>query len=196
MLVADSPAGVWFHTQGPLPPDAGNLYVRRPADEALTRLINGREYAALIGPRLCGKSSMLLRQWARLRSSALHIPVYISLGQLKNLNEADWHSHLHVQIARQTDGLLPIPRSPAPHALALQEDYNALEKELRGKVLVIMLDQIETTPAEYGSAFFATLREMFVNRWMRPALQNAIFVLAGRFVPDELIKDPAISPSA
>ncbi len=195
MLVADSPAGVWFHTQGPLPPDAGNLYVRRPADEALTRLINGREYAALIGPRLSGKSSMLLRQWARLRSSALHIPVYISLGQLKNLNEADWHSHLHVQIARQTDGLLPIPRSPAPHALALQEEIiNALEKELRGKVLVIMLDQIETTPAEYGSAFFATLREMFVNRWMRPALQNAIFVLAGRFVPDELIKDPAISP--
>ena len=49
---------------------------------------------------------------------------------------------------------MPIPRSPAPHALALQEEIViALEKELRGKVLVILLDQIEAAPADYAPAF-------------------------------------------
>ncbi|NDJ74988.1 MAG: serine/threonine protein kinase [Chloroflexi bacterium] len=184
-----------FHTQGPLPPTVEHLYVKRLSDAALERLINQRDYVALIGPRLSGKSSMLLRQWARLQESMLHVPVYISLGQFKDLPEDEWYGHLHRQIVRQTNGLVPEPPQPAEHALALQEEIiDALESELRGKVLVIMLDQVESTPPELGTGFFATLREMFTNRWMRPALQNLIVVLAGRFVPDELIKDPTISP--
>ncbi len=196
MFVIDQPEQeTSFHTQGPLPPDAAQLYVVRKADEQLERLINKRDYAALIGPRLSGKSSMLMRQWARLRESPLVIPVYLSFGQLRNLSETDWYGQVHLQIARQTNGLLPIPRDPAPHALALQEEIvMALEGPLNGKVLVILLDQIEATPDAVSTGFFATLREMFVNRAMRPALRNAVFVLAGRFIPDELIKDPAISP--
>jgi hypothetical protein len=196
MFVKDQPEQeTSFHTQGPLPPDAAQLYVVRKADEQLERLINKRDYAALIGPRLSGKSSMLMRQWARLRESPLHVPVYLSFGQLRNLPETDWYGQVHLQIARQTNGLLPVPRDPAPHALALQEEIvMALEGPLNGKVLVILLDQIEATPDVVSTGFFATLREMFVNRAMRPALRNAVFVLAGRFIPDELIKDPAISP--
>ncbi len=197
MLVEDLPESeqISFHTQGPIPPDAPQLYIPRFSDDSLERLINKRDYAALIGPRLSGKSSMLLRQWARLRSSALFVPVYMSLGQLKSLPEVEWFGQLHTHLARQTNGLWPVPADPAPHALALQEEIiTALETHLKGKVLVVMLDQIEATPAALGTAFFATLREMFVNRWMRPALHNAVFVLAGRFVPDELITDPAISP--
>ncbi|MBN1678658.1 MAG: serine/threonine protein kinase [Anaerolineae bacterium] len=184
-----------FHTQGPLPPDAKHLYVVRADDDALRRLINQRDYVALIGPRLSGKSSMLLRQWALLKESPRHVPVYISLGQFSGLDESDWYAHIHQYITRQTDGLLPVPAAPALHALALQEEIiDALEGSLSGKTLVIMLDQVETTPLKLATAFFSTLREMYVNRWMRPALHNVIFVLAGRFIPDELIKDPAISP--
>lgn len=184
-----------FHTQGPLPPDAAHLYIHRPADGALERLINKRAYVALIGPRLSGKSSMLLRQWARLRQSPVHLPVYISFGSLITLSDVEWYSQLHRQIAQQTGGLLPTPRDPAPHALALQAEIEiALEEQLKGKVLVLMLDQIEATPEKVCTPFFATLREMFVNRLMRPLLNNVVFVLAGRFIPDELIKDPAVSP--
>ena len=196
MLVNEQPEqDTSFHTQGPLPPDATALYIARKADESLERLINKRDYVALIGPRCSGKSSMLMRQWRRLHDLPLYIPVYLSLGQLRSLPEADWYGQIHLQIARQTNGLLPVPRDPAPHALALQEEIvMALEGPLTGKVLVVLLDQIEATPDELSTGFFATLREMFVNRWMRPALHNAVFVLAGRFIPDELIKDPAISP--
>ncbi|GEM_PF-2254724 len=184
-----------FYTQGPLPPTAAHLYVERPADATLERLIARRDYVALIGPRLSGKSSMLLRQWARLSDSALYVPVYLSLGQLAGLGESTWIGQIHRQIALQSGGLLPVPADPAPHALALQEEIvDALGGPLRGRVLVIMLDQVETTPESVAVSFFATLREMFVNRWMRPALQNIVFVLSGRIVPDELIKDPAISP--
>jgi hypothetical protein len=196
MFVKDQPEQeTSFHTQGPLPPDAASLYVTRKSDEALERLINKRDYAALIGPRLSGKSSMLMRQWARLRDLPLYVPVYLSFGQLRNLPEAEWYGQIHLQMARQTDDLLPIPDDPAPHALALQEEIvMALEGPLKGKVLVMLLDQIEATPDAVSTSFFATLREMFVNRAMRFALRNAVFVLAGRFIPDELIKDPAISP--
>jgi hypothetical protein len=184
-----------FHTQGPLPPDASHLYVQRVSDDTLDGLINRREFTALIGPRLSGKSSMLLRQWARLNELSTYIPVYVSLGQFRDLPEGDWYGQLHLQIARQTNDLMPRPTMPAPHALALQEEIiDALDNSLRGKVLVIMLDQVETTPPDLSTAFFATVREMFVNRWMRPALRNVVFVLAGRFVPDQLIKDPSISP--
>ncbi len=184
-----------FHTQGPLPPDASHLYVERDADAALDRLIAKRSYIALIGPRLSGKSSMLLRQWVRLRESALYVPVYLSLAQLRGLDEAAWIGQVHRQIAQQSGGLLPPPADPAPHALALQEELiTSLESHLRGKVLVVMLDNVEATPEAIGTSFFATLREMYVNRWMRPVLKNIVFVLAGRFVPDELISDPGISP--
>jgi hypothetical protein len=197
MLVKDPPEtqDTLFHTQGPLPPDVAHLYIVRPSDQTLERLINKRDYAAVIGPRLSGKSSMLLRQWARLHQSPLHVPAYISLAQLKNLPEAEWYGQIHQQIARQTNGLLPMPRDPAPHALSLQEEIvQALDGALQGKVLVVMLDHVETTPEQVSTAFFATLREMFVSRWMRPALHNVAFVLSGRFVPDDLIKDPSISP--
>ncbi len=184
-----------FHTQGPLPPHAAHLYVERPTDTTLERLIAKRDYVALIGPRLCGKSSMLLRQWARLSDSPLYVPVYLSLGQLAGLDEAAWIGQIHRQIALQSKGLWPVPTDPAPHALALQEEIaDALGGPLRGHMLVVMLDQVETAPEAVAVSFFATLREMFVNRWMRPALQNVAFVLAGRIVPDELIKDPSISP--
>ena len=186
---------VTFHTNGPLPPGTSHLYVTRHADAALERLINRRDYAALIGPRLSGKSSMLLRQFARLRESPLHVPVYIALSQLKNLPEVDWYSQFHLQLARNSNGAIPVPRDPAPHALALQEEMIMLmEEHLRGRVMVVLLDQIETTPKPVRTPFFATLREMFVNRWMRSPLNNIVFVLAGRFVPDEMIEDPTISP--
>lgn len=186
---------IQFHTQGPIPPDAEQLYIRRKTDAALSNHVNKRNYIALIGPRLSGKSSMLLREWDRLRQSILHIPAYISLEALSSLSEEDWYSQIHIQIARQTNDLLPIPRDPAPHALALQEEIiMAMDHQLKGKVLVILLDKIEATPEKFSTAFFATIREMFTNRWMRQPLQNIVFVLAGRFVPDDLIKDPAISP--
>lgn len=194
-ITLPEPHDTSFHTQGPIPPDVAHLYITRPADAALEKLINKRSYVALIGPRLSGKSSMLLRQWARLRQSPLHVPVYISLGPYTTLPESQWYGQVHRQIAQQSNGLLPVPRDPAPDVLVLQEEIEtALENHLKGRVLVIMLDQVEATPEKICTPFFASLREMFVSRAIRPVLNNSVFVLAGRFVPDELIKDPAISP--
>lgn len=184
-----------FHTQGPLPPDAAHLYVLRPADTLLEKLIDRRETIALIGPRLSGKSSMLLRQWARLRASPRVVPVYIALGTLQHLTEPEWYAQLHARLAQQA-GIDLLPPDPgAPQALVFQATIvDALEGPLRGRTLVIMLDQVEAVPPAFGAAFFATLREMAVNRWMEPALQNVAFVLAGRFMPDDLIRNPTISP--
>lgn len=184
-----------FHTQGPIPPDLAHLYIARPCDQEVETLLARREYVSVIGPRLSGKSSLLMRQWARMREMDYLVPVYISLGSLRSLTPADWYGFVHQAITRQSKGLLPTPRAPAPHVLALQEELvSALENELRGHTVILMLDQVESVPPEIGTDFFASVREMYVNRWMRPALHNLVVLLAGRFMPDELITDPEISP--
>ncbi|NLX09890.1 MAG: serine/threonine protein kinase [Chloroflexi bacterium] len=167
----------------------------READYELERLIGQRDYVTLIGPRYSGKSSMLMRQIGRFRNSSLYIPIYLLMGSLRGLPEPDWYAHIHRHIAQETYGLLPVPTNPARHQLALLEAIvNALANELRGRVLVFMLDQVEATPPEYRNSFFASVRSMFIERFRRPWLNNVIFVLSGRFVPDELIPDPADSP--
>ncbi|MBN2304155.1 MAG: serine/threonine protein kinase [Anaerolineae bacterium] len=198
MLVKEQPERhqeTSFHTQGPLPPDSGHLYIPRRADEELERLIARREYVVLIGPRLSGKSSMLLRQWARLTKAPMHVPVLIRLGQLQTLDNEEWFSQIHLQIAHQSDGLMDVPEHPAFRMITLyQALVKAIEADRTGRILVIMLDNVENTPEAVCTEFYSQVRELFIQRTTQPKLKQIVFVLAGRFDPAELVKDPAYSP--
>lgn len=188
------PQEIPFYTHGPLSPDAGSLYISRKSDDQLEEVIAKRDYAAVIGPRLSGKSSMLLRQVARLSKIGLYVPVYVALGKLAGIGDKEWYARLHQEIAQQTNGLIPLPDKPITHALAWGEALVKAVEATPGKTFVIMLDQVEATPETIGTRFFPQVREMFVNRWYQVTLKRIVFVLAGRFVPDDLIQDPAISP--
>lgn len=184
---------VFFHTQGPIPPDAEHLYIRRRADDELERIIEQREYAVVIGPRLCGKSSLLLRQWARLHESPDILPLYVALGQLRRFAPDQWIGGLYQHLVRQSDGVLdptPVTRTPEITDRLL----DALNATLADPTLVIMLDQVEAAPEDVILPWFAQVREMYINRWLQPDLRRIVFVLAGRFVPDDLIRDPDMSP--
>lgn len=185
-----------FHTQGPIPPPSRHQYVVRNSDMVVERLINSHEYVSLIGPRLSGKSSMLLRQWARLQSMERYVPVYVSLSRFNNLeNPMEWFGQVHREIARRTNDLLPVPPDPVINGVELYDVLrDSLTQELHGRVLVILLDHVKNTPPVVRNDFFGAVRELYVNRPTDQVLNNLVFVLAGRFVPDKLIDDPRISP--
>jgi len=172
--------GAVFHTQGPLPPEAAQLYVLRPADARLETLIRQRAAIALVGPRRSGKSSMLLRQWGQLGALPRWTPVYLALGELANLDEPAWYAALLARLARQIGVELPPPDPAAPPALAwLAGVEAALARMSRHKTLVLLLDEAEAVPPAFSAEFFASLQAQIGS-------QNRLaIVLAGSFLPGE-----------
>jgi len=172
-----------FHPRGPLPPEAAPVYVLRPADARLEKLIRERATAALIGPRLSGKTSMLLRQWGQLGASARWTPAYIALGELPQDDVAAWYGALYAQLVAQWGTGLPPDQ---PLHLALDAG--------RGRRRVLLLDEIETVPAAVRAGFFASLRALSGLREPASPRRDLSLVLAGCTVPDELIEDVTRSP--
>lgn len=182
-----------FHPHGPLPPEAAHLYVLRQADARLEQLIREQKTVAVIGPRLSGKSSMLLRQWGLLGASARWSPAYVALGELPHDSEATWHAALGAQLAQQT-GLAWPPDLPFHEALRA-----ALAGSPPGRKPVLLLDEIEAVPPAWNADFFASLRAAALPAPPHPSLRRSppnlpTIVLAGSTLPDELIADADRSP--
>lgn len=182
-----------FHPHGPLPPEAAHLYVLRPADARLEQLIREQKTVAVIGPRLSGKSSMLLRQWGLLGASARWSPAYIALGELPRADEATWRAALYAQLAQQT-GLAWPPDRPFHEALRA-----ALAGSPPGNKPVLLLDEIESVPPAWRADFFASLRAAALPAPSPPSPRRSspdlpTIVLAGCTLPDELIADAGRSP--
>ena len=173
-----------FHPHGPLPPEAAHLYVLRQADARLETLIRQRGVIALAGPRLSGKSSMLLRQWALLGASPRWLPVYCALGDLAALDEPAWYAALLNRLARPIGLSLP-PLDPAlpPAQSWLAALHTALSRLPRGKTLVLLLDDAETIPPAISAGFFAALCELAERRATGAMPDRLSLVLAGAFAP-------------
>lgn len=182
-----------FHPHGPLPPEAAPLYVLRQADARLEQLIREQKTVAVIGPRLSGKSSMLLRQWGLLGASARWSPAYVALGELPRDSEAIWYAALSAQLAQQT-GLDWPPDLPFHEALR-----TALAGLPPDPKPVLLLDEIESVPPAWSAGFFASLRAAALPAPPHPSLRRSplalpTIVLAGCTLPDELIADAGRSP--
>jgi len=184
-----------FKTKEPLTPDDGTPYLLRSADSDLEILLQRLDYVALIGSRMSGKTSMLMRAWARLSKLPRYALSYVNLSRYSTLTEADWYSALYAALVQAAPvGALPVDLV-VQDAIDLREALlMSLEEQIPNQVLIIMLDDVEAVPMTIRTAFFATLREMFVSRGIYPAFRRVAFVLAGSYIPDELIPDPSISP--
>jgi hypothetical protein len=183
-----------FKTRGPLNAQDHVPYLARQADKDLPQLLTQVDYVALIGPRLSGKTSMLTHLWERFSPLPRFVMAYINLSRYQTLDEARWYAAMVAELVASAGGALP----PAPNVEDAIDFREALLLWLKAyipdRVLVILFDDVETVPISMGTSLFATLREMFVSRGVEPALRRLSFVLAGSYIPDELIPDPTISP--
>jgi hypothetical protein len=185
-----------FRTEGPLSEDVAHLYVARPEDGAVAAGVRRGNYVALIGARKMGKTSLLLRQRRQLLDAG-HVAVYVDLSPPKDKDQEQWYGYLQSVIQEQLERAAPdISVSP----MGDQLDFRAALKQIcmdlaPARQIVILLDEVRAVPPPVADLFFSTIRTVF-NEGMgiSPALRRCVFVMAGTFVPDDLVIDPSVSP--
>lgn len=187
-----------FVTRGQVPYNRPELYVVRPGDTQFDEFLRRNDYIAVIGPRVSGKTSLLVRKYHDLRARQRTLPVYVNLSLLSKLDGPAWYERLYRSIIEgvRVGGVVsPISTFPITNELDVRDALlDALEAELKSRILVIMLDDVETIPKPLLTPIMAMIREMFSSREMVPAFKRAVWVLSGCFLPDDLIDDPSISP--
>lgn len=184
-----------FKTRGPIIPDDTVPYIARAADKDLSTLVQRKDYVALIGPRRSGKTSMLMHLWAELQNQPRYTLSYVDLSIYSTFEATKWYTSVYNDLVQNARGDLPAPATPVCDAIDFRDELlSVLEQELTDKIIIILLDEVETVPPTITTPFFATLRQMFVGRGLQPAFRRLTFVLGGSYIPDELIKDQSISP--
>jgi tRNA A-37 threonylcarbamoyl transferase component Bud32 len=187
-----------FITRGAVPFDHPELYVRRQCDTQFDDYLRRNDYIAVIGPRVSGKTSLLVRKFHEMQGKQRALPVYINLTGLSKLSGTAWYERLFELFteAIRAAGASPItPSFPITTELDVRDALeDALEGNLKARVLILMLDDVETIPKPILTPFMAMIREMFSSREMIPAFKRCVWVLSGCFLPDDLIDDPSISP--
>jgi hypothetical protein len=172
-----------------------HLYVERAEDRDIVSEVRRGNYVTLIGARQTGKTSVLL-SLRRLLLEEGHIPVYLDLSPARDRDREGWyryfHSVLQGQLKRDNAGV------SVPHMrdqLDFREALRHISLDLPpSQQVVIMLDEVSALPLDVSDLFFSTIRTVFNERETFPEFQRYVFVMAGTFIPDELVQDPDISP--
>jgi tRNA A-37 threonylcarbamoyl transferase component Bud32 len=184
----------YYITKAQVPADNTALYVNRASDTQFDEYLRRNDYIAVIGPRVSGKTSLLARKFHELESRLRYLPIYVNLSLLSRLEEKAWYQRLHSSIIEGTRGKVN-PTTLAIYELDLRDALlDMLEDQLKSQVLVIMLDDVEAIPQPILTPLMAMIREIFSSRGVVDAFKRCVFVLAGCFLPDDLIADPSISP--
>ncbi|MBZ0309041.1 MAG: protein kinase [Anaerolineae bacterium] len=137
----------------------------------------------------------MMRLWAELHPQPRFTLAYVDLSIYSTFEVSRWYSAVYGDLVKSAHGDLPAPATPVCDAIDFRDELlSVLENELTDRTIIILLDEVETVPVEIRIPFFATLQQMFVSRALQPAFRRLTFVLAGSYIPDELIKDPTISP--
>ncbi len=189
-----------LHTGGTLIPGE-HLYIKRPADALLLKLLRQSEYCNVLTSRQMGKSSLMMQTAALLSTEGLHVatPDVSLLGHPADadswyqglLEEMAWDLSLDVDVEawwHQSKGSTPNQR-------LLRFFHDEVAAKLPGQV-VIFLDEIDSTlKLSYTDDFFTAIRAMYNQRGKVPSYRYITFCLVGVATPNELIKDKRTTPN-
>ncbi len=177
------------------------IYIVRPSDEELPRLLERGEYANVFCSRQMGKSSLLVRTKARLFEKGYATAAIDVAGYLGTMEDADdWYQGLLQGIVRQLE--LPVNvtgwweacRAITPNQRLIQFFRDEIAAKTSAPV-VIFLDEIDSTIAlPYTDDFFVAIRAMYNDRASEPLFERITFCLVGVVTPNELIKNRRTTP--
>ena len=187
----------FFVVGGPVQPDR-LCYVERAAERLLEGAVRARSYAAVLGPRAIGKSSLMGRVARKLRSNG-ELTVSLDLAQIgargDNADQDRWSYAIAHRIA---------------HELHLQadlmgwwEEKTAVARERRladffweivltntTAPVTVFIDEIEQTlDLPFADELFAALRECHARRAREPDFARLNFVVLGVESLRELARD-------
>lgn len=183
-----------------IPPE---LYIDRDADRQVDNIIRdmGRPGYVLVS-RQMGKTNLLLNAKRRLESEDI-VFGYIDLsnpfenvrGCFENIIDTilDTNENLLLDIQETIKNNRKLQIDIPPFKQHINE-LRLILKHIKGK-LIIILDEIDAlTKKNYSDQIFAQIRSVYFSRANYKELENLTYILSGVVEPNEIIKDPKISP--
>ena len=185
-----------FQVGGALPTDHPT-YVERRADREAVRAARDGEYLHVIAARQVGKTSLFKRLAAKLGDLGWRW-AYMDLATLKDFPKPAWYTELGKALAR---GLTPghVPSLSNQIDLRCYLVDQALPWPGGQPHIALFLDEVEgagkardAAGKPFSDTFFSIFRALYNER---DELNGTLIVaLAGAVDPNDLVKDPDISP--
>lgn len=179
-----------------------DLYITRPEDDRLFRLLGDGEYVNILSSRQVGKSSLMLRTAFRLKAERGCRFAVVDLTALGTPESARaYFRGLVGKIARQlrldfdAQGFWCEEGDSGTYSQQFIRFFREIVAERIAEPVVIFLDEIDSTlKFPYTDDLFTSLRSMYNERALVTAYQRIVVCLVGVATPDELIKDRRTTP--
>jgi len=183
-----------------IPPE---LYIERNADRQVDNIIQdmGRPGYVLVS-RQMGKTNLLLNAKRRLENEET-IFGYIDLSNPFENVRGCFENIVDTVLETNEDTLSDVQKTiknnrrqqnDIPPFKQHTNELRLILKNIKGK-LIIILDEIDAlTKKSYSDQIFAQIRSVYFSRTNYKELEKLTYILSGVVEPNEIIKDPKISP--
>ena len=198
---ADTSYALSFYTVGGTLRSDAPSYVERPADIDLYNNLTRGVFCYALGQRQMGKSSLMVRTAARLRTEGVAVAVLDLTAIGLNISAEQWYGGLLARIGEQLHLEDELDDYWLDHTRLspLQRWMAALKKVVlrmcAGNVVIFIdeVDAVVSLPFPTDE-FFAGIRELYNRRTDEPELRRLTFCLLGVATPSDLVRDIRITP--
>jgi hypothetical protein len=170
-----------------------DIYIERPEDETLLKLLLSQEYVNILSPRQMGKSSLMVRTIGKLNSAGVRTASIDVAADLAGTHEPEkWFLALVREITRQLN--LDIDAASwwrVNSDDALGQRFQRFFREVvcenisDSDSIILFLDEIDNTLSyAFTDALFTAIRGMYNSRSVDNRFQRITFCLIGVATPN------------